>query len=73
MMANRTAGDLAKFLGCALQGEADLEFERSGEPGGGGSRRSGLPRFHSPSGARDSIGRELCDYLARICPYQAKP
>ena len=27
MMANRTAGDLAKFLGCALQGKADLNLK----------------------------------------------
>lgn len=32
MMANRTAGDLAKFLGCALQGEADLNVKGVASP-----------------------------------------
>lgn len=32
MMANSTAGDLAKFLGCALQGEADLSVKGVASP-----------------------------------------
>ena len=32
MMANRTAGDLAKFLGCALQGQADLNLKGVASP-----------------------------------------
>ena len=32
MMANRTAGDLAKFLGCALQGEAGLNLKAVASP-----------------------------------------
>ena len=32
MMANRTAGDLAKFLGCAFQGEADLNLKGVASP-----------------------------------------
>lgn len=32
MMANRTAGDLAKFLGCVLQGEAGLNLKGVASP-----------------------------------------
>jgi len=32
MMANRTAGDLAQFLGCALQGEAGLNLKGVASP-----------------------------------------
>ena len=32
MMANRTAGDLAKFLGCAVQGEAELNLKGVASP-----------------------------------------
>ena len=43
MMANRTAGDLAKFLGCALQGEADLNLKGVASPEAAEARRSRLP------------------------------
>ena len=36
-MANRTAGDLAKFLGCALQGEVTLELKGVASPESAGA------------------------------------
>lgn len=57
-MANRTAGDLANFLGCSLQGEADLALKRVASP--------------EEAGADDLIYLESSRHIERVAGSAAR-